>query len=233
MRHILLAAVLVASPTIGRADSFMPPTLTETRSPSDRAAVTVIPARLSCGSDESGCEPAARAVIDLVNGQYRMASTTVRLLNAEAPGLALVTDDGERLLTINDYGGAGFGPNVLVVYRRDGSVVRRMHIYDILPEAYVAGLPRTASTIRWWGDAPSIEPDSHMATIPINLVVPDGQEFRGRRSLPLRLNLDTGELEEPAGPVWEAALNCARASSWLVPDRKALRERERFRKLCR
>lgn len=233
MRFILLAAALVAVPAIARADSFVPPTLVETRSPLDRAAVTVIPARLSCGVGEAGCEPAARAVLDIVNGAERTASTTVRLVNSEAPGLALVTDDGERLLTVNDYAGAGFGPNVIVIYRRDGSVVRRLAIEDILPEAYVAGLPRTVSTIRWWGDTPSIEPDAHVATIPINLVVPDGQEFLGRRSLPLRLDLDTGELEKPAGPAWNAAMNFARASSWLVPDRKALRERERFRKLCR
>ncbi|ANY18842.1 hypothetical protein A6F68_00307 [Tsuneonella dongtanensis] len=235
MKYRTMAALaLAALPVAAQADSFMPPTLTEARSPSGEWIATVIPARLSCAQGEIRCAPAARAVIEYVGkGTDRMASTTVRLVNPEAPGRTLLTDDGERLLTVDDYASMGFGPNALVIYRRDGSVVRRLALADMVPADYIDGLPRTASSLLWIAEAPRIEPDSHRAIVPLLLIGPMGQEYRGRRSLALALDLDTGEIEQPAGPEWERARNCARANSWIVPDRHAMRERERFRKLCR
>lgn len=231
-RLILTAAALLCSAS-ALADSFAPPTLTEATSPTGTAGVTIVPALLSCGANEPDCQPAARAVIDMLSGGQRLASTTVRLLNPEAPARALITDDGERLLTVDDYASMGMGPRTLVIYRRDGSVVRQLALTDFLPSNYVDGLPRTASSLLWIAEPPRIEPGSHRALVPLYLVGPAEQEFRGRRSMALTLDLDTGDIERPAGSEWERARNCARAQSWLVPDRKTMRERARFARLCR
>lgn len=232
-KRFALALCALAAPAA--ADTFPPPSIVETYSPSRTAVVTVIPTPLSCAVDEIDCEPAARAVIEFLHGQHRGHGRMVRLVNRDAPGQALVTDDGQRLLTVNEYAAAGFGENTIVVYDEKGGLIARYSLSDFLPEEYVAGLPRTAATIRWWAGEPVIEPNSHRAILSINIAGEDTGTPRAarREEFRLALDLDTGEIEKPAGPRWERALNCARANSWLVPDRAAERERERFRALCR
>ena len=116
-----------------------------------------------------------------------------------------------------------------------GTVIARHSLADFLPAEYIDGLPRTASTIRWWAGEHVIEPNSHRAILSINLADEDSGIPRAAvfTELTLALDLDTGEIEAPSGPRWERALNCARANAWLVPDAAAERQRERFRKLCR
>lgn len=211
-----------------RADSFMPPEIEQAMSPSKTAIVTVIPARLSCGVGETACEPAARAVVSLMAGPYRANGYAIRLLNPEAPSAFLITDDGERLLTLNDYASVGHGPNAIVVYRRDGTIVARYALTDFLPEVYVNGLPRTASSIRWQAGAASIEPETRVATIPVFLM----DRTQSARRMDLRLDLDTGELEKPTGPAWENAIICARPNSWIITGRKSERARDRYAKKC-
>ena len=232
-----LAALGAAFTVPAVADSFLPPTIQHVRSASGETVATIIPARLSCALNEADCEPAARAIIYTERGGYTHGGRTIRLRNQEAPGQVLVTDDAERLLTINDYAAYGFGDNVLVVYDEEGEVVAHYGLADFLPEDYIAGLPRTASTLRWWGAEHRIEPGTHRAVI--SLFRAEGVPENGvppTAHIPffeLSLDLDTGELERPSGPAWENALNCARGNSWLVPDRAAERERERYRRLCR
>ena len=231
-RWFALPAAALACSVPAMADSFMPPTVQEVRSPQESAVVTVIPAMLSCAVGEGDCEPAARAVVELVRGNERFASRTVRLVNREAPGTVLVTDDGERLLTIDDYGRWGFGENVLVVYDGSGKIIAKHSLNDFLPEDYINGLPRTVSTLRWWSAEPRIEPGTHSAILSLHLVEAGGWQGRGD-ALELAVDLDTGEIERPSGTRFEQALNCTRANGWLVPDKAAEPERERYRKLCR
>ncbi|RIV83851.1 hypothetical protein [Aurantiacibacter zhengii] len=228
-----IAAFITGVPA--QADSFLPPSVQEASSADGSIVVTVVPAMLSCAVGEADCEPAARAIVEHFRGDYRSNSRTVRLLNPQAPARVLVTDDGERLLTVDDYASYGFGENVLVVYGSKGEVIARHALKDFLPQDYINGLPRTVSTLRWWGAAPRIEPGTHRAIISLHLVGPDSdipRAFQGPH-IALALDLDTGEIESPSGTLWENALNCARANSWLVPDVAAERQRERYRQLCR
>ncbi|WP_156172107.1 hypothetical protein [Aurantiacibacter gangjinensis] len=230
---IAAAAIALGAPAL--ADSFMPPSVQEYRSANGQVVVTVIPTMLSCAPGEADCTPAARAIVERVFGDYRGNSRTIRLLNVEAPNWVLVTDDGQRLLTVDDYASAGFGYNTLVVYDGEGAVIARHALTDILPEDYIAGLPRTAATLRWWGEAPRIEPGTRRAIISVLKPDRDGDMQRAMRDggIEVTLNLDTGVIERPSGPEWENALNCARANSWLVSDAAAERERARYRRLCR
>ena len=235
LKRISLAAFAIALAAPAAADSFLPPAVTESYSPSNNAVVTIVPAWLSCAKDETDCEPAARAIVSYVYGDHRSGARTVKLVNRDAPGQALVTDGGQRLLTVNEYAAFGFGENTLVIYDETGAVIARHSLVDFLPEDYVNGLPRTASTIRWWADDVRIERESHRAIISVLLVDEEvyGAPFSDRKGLELAVDLDTGEVERPSGPRWEKALNCARANVWVVQDKKAERERERYRALCR
>ena len=118
-----IAAFITGVPA--QADSFLPPSVQEASSADGSIVVTVVPAMLSCAVGEADCEPAARAIVEHFRGDYRSNSRTVRLLNPQAPARVLVTDDGERLLTVDDYASYGFGENVLVVYGSKGEVIAR------------------------------------------------------------------------------------------------------------
>lgn len=232
-KRFAFALCALAAPAA--ADSFMPPSVNTTYSPSRTAVVTVIPTHLSCAVGETNCEPAPRAVIEHVYGEYRGTGRTVKLVNRDAPGQALVTDDGQRLLTVNEYAAYGFGENTLVVYDETGAIIARHSLEDFLPDDYINGLPRTAATIRWWVSEPLIEPNSHRAILSI-IDFSGGSDFpRGfdHTDFKLVLDLDTGEIDLPSGPRWDKSLNCARANGWLVPDKAAERRRERYRALCR
>ena len=229
----LAGGIVLASPAL--ADTFMSPSVQEHRSTDGQTVVTVVPAMLSCAPEESDCTPAARAIVERVFGGDRGHSRTIRLLNPQAPGGVFVTDDGARLLTVDDYAGGGHGPNVIVVYDGEGTVLARYGLSDILPEDYIAGLPRSVSTIRWWHSAPIIEPGTHRAIISIFKPDKEGDMQRAMRDggIPLVLDLDTGLIERPSGAIWENALNCARANSWVASDDAAQRQRARYRSRCR
>ena len=235
-----LLAVLAASIALNAAppafaDSFAPPSIQEARSASGEVVATIIPAMLSCAPGEDDCTPAARAVVEFDRGGWRGPSRTVLLRNTEAPGQALVTDDGTRLLTINDYASAGHGDNVLVLYGEQGEVIAHYGLADFLPQDYINGLPRTVSTLRWWSDPVRIDDAKRRAIVSLLAVNGEGDWQRSLRDggIEIALDLDTGAIERPSGERWENALNCARANGWLVPDRAAERQRERYRALCR
>lgn len=233
-RTLALALAAAAALLTGsaQADSFLPPSVREARSASGEWVVTVIPASLSCALDESGCEPAARAVIEMEVRGYRGRGRVVRLVNETAPGRAYITDDGARLLTVDDYASYGVGPNVLVVYGEQGEVIARHALGDFLPDDYVNGLPHTVSTLRWLAGEPRIEAGTHRAIIPIVLVGPEqGYDIQG--SLDLTLDLDTGEIEHPSGAAFDNALWCARANAWVLEDDAAERAREAAARRCR
>ena len=213
------------------ADTFPLPSVQEYHSANGEFVVTVIPARLSCTPKESECVPAARAIVERLVGDDRADARTIRLLNSQAPAMVFLTDDGARLLTVDDYAGGGHGPNVVVVYDAEGAVLARYALSDILPEDYIAGLHRSVSTIRWWHSAPVIEPRARRATLSILKPDRDGDRQRALRDggVEIALDLETGMIARPAGPEWENARNCARANSWLV----SVSQRARYRGLCR
>ena len=226
-------ALLATSPAL--ADSFAPPSIQEARSASGEVVATIIPAMLSCAQGEDDCKPAARAVMEFDRGGWRGPSRTVLLRNPEAPGQVLVSDDGTRLLTVNDYASAGHGDNVLVLYGEQGEVIAHYGLADFLPEDYLNGLPRTASSIRWMSDPVRIDEGNRRAIVSLFVVTRDGDLQRSLRDggIELALDLDTGELERPSGPRWENARNCARTTGWAPPEAQMLRERERYAALCR
>ena len=228
------AAIALFSAAAVSADSFAPPSVQTATSPSGSVVVTVIPAMLSCAASESDCEPAARAIVEFDRGGMRGPSRTVRLRNREAPGYALVTDDGERLVTVNDYASAGFGDNVLVVYDERGEIIANHALADFLPEEYINGLPRTASTLRWWSAPVRLLPGTRQAIVSVYAADGSG-DFSGQATdgIELRLDLDTGAIERPSGPEWQAARACALATPWMVPDAGAEAQRARFGEICR
>lgn len=84
------------------------------------------------------------------DGQYERRSE-FRLLNEFAPVSALVSDDGRYVVTFDNWHMSGYGNNVVVIYRTDGTVVNSLALRDFLTDEDIYELPRSASSIHWAG----------------------------------------------------------------------------------
>ena len=109
-------------------------------------------------------------------------------VNAWGPGGAAVANDG-TVITFNNICSAGVGPNIVVIYRPDGTLVRTFALSDLLIEDDIKFLPRTVSSIRWLQEQ-RIDEEAHRLVL--DLAEPSPQ-----KNVELPISLETGELLTP------------------------------------
>jgi TonB family protein len=73
-----------------------------------------------------------------------------RLVNEVSPVSALVANDG-TVVTFDNWHSAGYGDDVIVIYRTDGSLVRQLGLEDLLVPYDISRLRHTVSSIWWSG----------------------------------------------------------------------------------
>jgi TonB family protein len=74
------------------------------------------------------------------------------LVNEVSPVSALVSNDGNYFVTFDNWHSMGYGDDVVVLYRSDGSVIKKFGLVDLLTEGDIETLPRSISSIWWGGD---------------------------------------------------------------------------------
>jgi hypothetical protein len=84
------------------------------------------------------------------SGEYQKV-WSVALSNEVAPVNALVSNDGQYLVTFDNWHLMGYGDNVVVIYGQDGKLIRKMSLEDIFSKAEIMRLPRSVSSIYWGG----------------------------------------------------------------------------------
>jgi len=72
------------------------------------------------------------------------------LLNEVSPVSAIVSNNGDYVVTFDNWHGVGYGGDVVVVYRPNGAVVKKFGLEDLLTEGDIETLPHSVSSI-WWG----------------------------------------------------------------------------------
>ncbi len=75
------------------------------------------------------------------------------LVNEVAPVTALISNDGSWLVTLDNWHSIGYGPDVLVIYRTDGTMVRSLALEDLFTADDLDVLPRSVSSRYWSKDA--------------------------------------------------------------------------------
>lgn len=93
----------------------------------------------------------ARAVLGVKRWWGYRTIRAFDLVNPVAPVDALVSDDGSRIVTFDDWHSMGFGSNVVVLYDHEGRLVRKLALADFLSPGDIDVLPRSASSIWWSG----------------------------------------------------------------------------------
>lgn len=71
------------------------------------------------------------------------------LLNEVSPVTALVSNKG-YVVTFDNWHMAGYGDNVVVIYRSDGTLVRKFGLNDLFTEGDIERFKHSVSSI-WWG----------------------------------------------------------------------------------
>ena len=72
------------------------------------------------------------------------------LLNEVSPVSALVSNNGDYVVTFDNWHSVGYGDEVVVIYRSNGALVQKIGLEDLLTEGDIETLPRSVSSI-WWG----------------------------------------------------------------------------------
>ena len=150
------------------ADSWDLPKKTKYYSPNKRYYLEVTPKKLSsqleyfedkvAGRENAGPrkgvkENRAKGAISArrADGGYSKKSE-FPLVNEVSPVSALVSDGGDYVVTFDNWHSAGYGDDVVVIYRSDGSLVNKLGLSDLLTEGDIETLPRSVSSIWWGGD---------------------------------------------------------------------------------
>jgi len=161
---LLAPFLLLAAVTAALADSWLPPQETTYTSSSGAFVFTVMPPSFEERDKyynerykDKGNRPSTEelrgrfpCVGRLVNSKNHDETVWERpLLNDIAPVSALVTSNGNYVVTFDEWHSVGYGPNVVVIYGSDGKVIRRLSLADFLSKGHIASLPHSVSSIFW------------------------------------------------------------------------------------
>ncbi|MDQ3847329.1 MAG: hypothetical protein M3261_00050 [Thermoproteota archaeon] len=142
------------------------------------------------------------------DGLYRKIRS-FPLVNEVSPVDAIVSNNGNYIVTFDNWHSAGYGSDVVVIYRSDGSVIKQLALEDFLTENDIGTLPETVSS-RWWGRDHYIDEKRNLLVLRIVSSTESkwtGSALEGAKSYELKLDLATGNLLEPKRdllPRWEA-----------------------------
>jgi TonB family protein len=104
---------------------------------------------------------------------------------------ALVANDGS-LATFDNWHSMGYGDDVIAIYRRDGSLVRKFALSDLMSEDDILWLSRSVSSI-WWSGKHRIDNIAHALVIGVD----------GPTSTEIPISLSSGALLVPKRPLFK------------------------------
>ena len=74
------------------------------------------------------------------------------LLNEVSPVSVRVSNNGDYVVTFDNWHGVGYGDDVVVIYRSNGALVKKFGLADLLTEGDIETLPRSVNSIHWGGE---------------------------------------------------------------------------------
>ncbi len=201
----LLLAFLLALAADVSADSWLPPKKHRYCSANGAFCVDVDPKPIESqlryfedhvkGAENPGAgagkpRTATATLLERNEGKYRPIRS-FPLSNEVAPVSALVSHDGQYLVTFDNWHSVGWGDSVVVIYRSDGSMVRKYSLAQLLSEKKVRKLPRSVSSIWWGGEHRLDERSGHLV---LQIVAAGTKMFdENAKYSELRIRLASGE----------------------------------------
>lgn len=210
MRSLLLILPLIATcGSAARADSWRPPTVETTYSANGAYRFVSEPRDIQSRLAYFEAKAAGRGLppADPARGRLerRTASGweivwTAPLANEVSPVTAVVSEDGQRVVTFDNWHSIGFGDNVVVIYGLDGKLVRSLRLNEVVPGYFVDALPRSVSSVSWQASDPRIDGET------LKLSIKDVDDQIKSPALEVSLSLTDGRV----APITPAVLNAVR-----------------------
>jgi TonB family protein len=72
------------------------------------------------------------------------------LVNEVSPVSAVVSGKGDYFVTFDNWHSAGYGDDVVAIYRSNGALIKKFGLGDLLTEGDIETVPHSVSSI-WWG----------------------------------------------------------------------------------
>lgn len=202
--RMALALVALFSLTAwpARADSWAPPEVATYVSANGQYRLTVIPREI--GSQLAYFEAKARGEtlpepagplgrFERKEGVEWVSVWSRGLVNEVAPVDAIVGDDGQRVITFDNWHSTGYGDDVVVIYGEKGALVRSLRLDQIVPPYFIDALPTSVSSIHWR----SGEPRFVYGALEIGVAEPS-EDFGEDKSFPVRIAMEDGAVEPMA-----------------------------------
>jgi hypothetical protein len=74
------------------------------------------------------------------------------LSNEVSPVSAIVSNDGAYIVTFDNWHSVGYGDDVVVIYRSDGTMIKKFALEDLLTEGDIETFSRSTSSMSWGGE---------------------------------------------------------------------------------
>ncbi|MGB7070500.1 MAG: energy transducer TonB [Pyrinomonadaceae bacterium] len=165
----------------------------------------------------------------------------VRLDNEVSPVSALISDNGDYVITFDNWHGVGYGDNVVAIYNgQTGTLIKKLGLSDFLTESDIYNLPASTSSIHWHGThqidyvkseliLKVVKPAKDEQFFDIRVNLKDGKildEVKDRiPSLHFLLSSKQVEEKDPVFPVKENTTTCASMDGALQISTAELNER--------
>jgi hypothetical protein len=156
----IVAALAALTAGVAAADSWMAPTEQDYYSANEAYFLHVVPG--------DGSTPAWGTLYQAFPARDAQELWSRELVNPYAPYQVLVADSGGYVVTFDEWGGVGYGPNVVVAYGPGGQTLWKFALEDLLTEEELAAVPHTISS-RWWRAGKYINEESGVLVLEVDL----------------------------------------------------------------
>ncbi|QTD56646.1 hypothetical protein [Parasphingorhabdus cellanae] len=219
-----LFSAIASQPVL--ADSWAPPGQAVFESDSGAARVTIIPRDLSSPLEyfrdklderkDPGLPPDASivralAVIEMKDGSGNwLTNWEVDLVNEVAPVTAILSDDGQYLVTFDNWHSVGYGPATIVRYKRGKGLLGAHDLESFLPPYYLQALPRSVSSRSWKKGDPVFDHEGFKLAI-ISPVLDSRGDHSKVKTVEFKIDLDSGYVSKSDTDAWIDAMLSALA----------------------
>jgi TonB family protein len=136
------------------------------------------------------------------------------LVNEVCPVSALVSDKGDYVVTFDNWHSVGFGDDVVVIYRSNGTLIKKFGLEELLTDGDIETLPRSVSSM-WWGGSHYIDEANHRLVLK---VVSDGKHTSDAKFHELKIDLATGRPLEPRVDLFPQLRVLSSVSAGVAPE---------------
>jgi hypothetical protein len=141
------------------ADSWLAPTEKDYYSAASVCRFHVVPGDGNAHAHGTLFRTVGDVMDEDVDVEEEATEWSVDLENPYSPHKVLVADSGDYVVTFDEWGRVGYGPNVVVIYGPEGEVIKKYDLEDLLTKEEITMVPTTVSS-RWWGGDHYLDEDA-------------------------------------------------------------------------